>query len=72
LPGHIRLGIRVESTAKTTAKAFQSSDTGCRDANTMPLEVLRRGQMFQQPSHVGHLYQRAGTPEGQFVAEQSC
>jgi len=37
----------------------------------MPVEVLRCRQMFQQSSHVGHLYQRAGTPERQFVAEQS-
>lgn len=27
--------------------------------------------MFQQPSHLGHLHQGAGTPERQLVVEQS-
>lgn len=67
--GHIRFGIRVESATKTTAKALQPADTRGRDADTVSVEVLRRGQMFQQSSHVGHLHQRAGTPEGQLVSE---
>lgn len=69
--GHIGFGIRIESATKTTAKALQPADTRGRDADTVSVEVLRRGQMFQQSSHVGHLHQRAGTPEGQLVSEQS-
>lgn len=71
-PGHIGFGIRVESTAETTAKTFQPTNTcGC-DVNTMSVEVLRRGQEFQQPSHVGYLHKkRTRASKGQFVAEQS-
>lgn len=69
--GYIGFGIRVEGTAKTTAKAFQPTDTRGCNAHTVPVEVLRRGQMFQQPGHLGHLHQRTGSPEGQLVAEQS-
>lgn len=40
-PGHIGFGVRVESAAETTAKAFQSANTGRRDVDPMPVEVLR-------------------------------
>lgn len=69
--GHIGFGVRVESAAKAAAEALQPADTRGRDADTVSVEVLRRGQVFQQPGHVGHLHQRAGAPEGQLVAEQS-
>lgn len=41
--GHIGFRIRVESTAKTTAEAFQPTNTRGCDADTMPVEVLRGG-----------------------------
>lgn len=41
--GHIGFWIRVESTAKTTAEAFQPTNTRGCDADTMPVEVLCGG-----------------------------
>jgi hypothetical protein len=41
--GHIGFWIRVESTTKTTAEAFQPANTRGCDADTMPVEVLRGG-----------------------------
>lgn len=67
--GHTGFGICIESAAKTTAEALQPTNTRGRDADTVSVEVLRRGQMFQQSGHVGHLHQRTRTPEGQLVSE---
>jgi len=41
--GHIGFWICVESTAKTTAEAFQPTNTRGCDADTVPVEVLRGG-----------------------------
>jgi len=43
ITGHIGFWIRIESATKTTAEAFQPANTCGRDADTMPVEVLRGG-----------------------------
>lgn len=59
--GHTGLRFRIEGPAKTTTKALQSADTGCRDVDTMFMEVLRCRQSHQQRGHLEYLYKRSST-----------
>jgi len=42
LSGYPRFRVRVEGAAEATPEAFQSTNTGCGDVDTVSVEVLRR------------------------------
>lgn len=65
ITGNIGIGVRFESAAEATSKAFQSSDSSRGYADTVLVEMLCCRQELSQRGNVERLHTKAGEREPQ-------